>query len=370
MLTTQIVPWDEVRSRWSGPWRELLRTLDVNISLAPEWIESVAIALNRADALRALLAFDGDTLVAAIPFYVTTERMAGITVRVLNLGGNLCSYHHELPARGDHSYLLEQLAKSVGRWDVLRALGITVGGPTDRALTEFARLRSAGLWRTAGDSSPYISIDKSWDEFLQTKTSNFRYNLKRKEKGLLKAGKIELRWYTTPESVPEFLSHMLAIEEHSWKTSEGMAILGDSFEKVYYQHLLPWLAREGLMSANVMLLDGSPIAYSLCYVWNGRHGQLKTSFDDRYKQLSVGRVLYMYTIQPQFAAGAREFDFLGDAMRHKMEWTAQVRAHDDIDLFAPTWRGRIVGFVRRIRHNRGKGAPPAAPVTEDSEEKS
>jgi CelD/BcsL family acetyltransferase involved in cellulose biosynthesis len=201
-----------------------------------------------------------------------------------------------------------------------------------------------------GHISPYLSIHGDWDQFISSKNKKFRYKVRTGITDLQAAGTVSERWFDTAAATEEFLTDMLSIEAHSWKAPVGMAVRAQEMEHEYYRLLLPFLAAQRALQANVMYLDSIPVAYSLCYLSHGRARQLKTSFDERFASLSPGAVAHQHSIKRAFEIGATEFDFLGDVMSHKNQWATAVREHESIYLFLPNWRGRIVGRARQLVH--------------------
>jgi CelD/BcsL family acetyltransferase involved in cellulose biosynthesis len=294
-----------------------------------------------------------DTL-GYVAYLESAVSMYGIPVRMRETPGNrLAAYYNSLVAVEPAApRLLDALAaQDAGRCDVLQFPALEVGSPTHRAVAAAAALQGWHTVRYPSFSSPYLQLQGSWQDFLESKSQNFRYNLKRKRKGLTKAGRVEERRYRDGTSVAELIASIRAIEEGSWKTRAGMAITGSQRELAYHDLLLPWLASIGALAANVLLLDDAPIAYSLCVNWRGRIGQLKTSFAERASHLSPGLVVTASSIEQAFAVGATEFDFLGDVMPHKMHWTDRVRAHDSLFAFLPTARGAVLGRLKKLMHS-------------------
>ena len=76
---------------------------------------------------------------------------------------------------------------------------------------------------------------------------------------------------------------------------------------------------------------------------------MKTSFDNGRRALSPGTIVNMIAIRRAVEAVMREFDFLGDAMPHKMEWTDRVRPHETVFVYANTMLGRAVAAVKVAR---------------------
>ena len=155
---------------------------------------------------------------------------------------------------------------------------------THRILLQAAAENSWFMLRIPGHRSPIVRIREPWASYLEGKSSNFRYTLKRKQRALEKLGEVTEISFGDVASVDRLLVIMERIEAASWKKDASMAITGSAEETRYYHRLLPWLAGKGALEANAILIDSVPAAYSLGCVWRGRVGQLKT-FSGRFHGL-------------------------------------------------------------------------------------
>lgn len=368
--------WEDGVTRLADPWRKLLAAADGNYSFSPEWMHAAATAFGLAPALRVLAAFDGQELVGVVPYRLSRTRICGLPLRALDPAGSvLVTYHHELVTLDRHAELLRDLLDRTG-WHLFRAEMLTTGGATDRALADVAAARGYGVHTFDGEASPYLTIDRTWEEYLATKSSNFRYNLRRKEKNVLKAGQAEHKWLTSAGDVEELQRCMLDIEAASWKVSAGIAVSSREHERRYYAELLPALAARGTLLANVLRVAGEPIAYTICSSWNGKVCQMKTTFKEARGKLSPGAVTIQYAVQRAFETGAREFDFLGDQAAHKGHWSDECRAHRTCHVFSRRLMARAAHLIRkhgkRLVRRRVPVEGPAAPQGEpaDAPEKS
>jgi CelD/BcsL family acetyltransferase involved in cellulose biosynthesis len=126
-------------------------------------------------------------------------------------------------------------------------------------------------------------------------------------------------------------------------------------EREYYALLLPVMARGGILLSNVLRVGGRPVAYSLCYAAGDRVGQVKTSFDESYAKERPGFLATVASVRRAAAEGFREYDFLGDAMRHKFDWTDEARAHRAHVIFRRSPRGLVLAaakrFIRRVKRS-------------------
>jgi CelD/BcsL family acetyltransferase involved in cellulose biosynthesis len=344
----------EALERFSPQWHDVLRRGDYNISLAPEFVKAASASVGLTDSMRVLVAHHGADAVGFMPFHRVKTRMMGVPMTMLRLAGNLIAYHHELVALDCHAELLRACFRDTGRWHVFCAESIPVDGPTCRALHQVAREVGSSLVTYPNDVAPYLPIAQTWDQFLAGRSGNFRYNLKRKEKALKKGGSVEERWFTTPDDVPELYRCMEAVESQSWKSAAQVAVTSKSNEALYYREILPFLARNGMLFANVIYVNGNPAAYHLCYFFQGRVGNMKTSFDEAYQELSPGAVIIQHAIQRAFTEGAKEFDFLGDDQYHKRLWTEETRPHRNHYLFSRDLRSQLIGRVKAILQKRRK----------------
>lgn len=339
-------------------WAERFEARLADLSVSPEWSQIAADTAGLGQDLSVAALYDpSGALEGATAFVESSTWMCGSRVRVRELPGNrLMAYHHELI--GEHAVeLLRAVAESADApCDVMLVPSVERGGATDAATTAYAGMRGARMERVPGVRSPYVAITGSWAEYLATRSANFRQNLKRKRKALATYGDVIERVFTQEGETAELLELISQVERASWKVQAGMAISGSVQELHYYGTLLPWLARKQALNANVLFVGGAAVAYSLCYRWRNRVGQMKTSFDERLSAATPGLTVNATAIRQAFESGAVEFDFLGDVMPHKMHWTDQVRVHDNLYVFLPTTKGRWVGLakslVRRMRPHR------------------
>ncbi|MGH6636434.1 MAG: GNAT family N-acetyltransferase [Gammaproteobacteria bacterium] len=329
-------------------WEGLMLETEANISMHPNWVAAIANAKGVSDHIEVFLCWDNARLVAAIPYYTREVKQYGLPLRAIDLAGNLVCYHHEILARQDRATIVKALLSKHEDWDIFCMGNVLSQGATEMALRELREDIGSALVTRSGESSPYISIQKGWDAFLAEKSGNFRSQLKRKEKKLRQLGELKAIWFTSEEQVPQLLADILVVEKNSWKEGLGMAISNNQAEQQYYQRLLPFLAQRDWLYANVLRLNGDPVAYSLCYAFNRRVGQLKTSFDHRLREFSPGIVANKVTIQKAFDIQATEFDFLGDVMRHKIEWADEIREHRDFYLFSKRLKATLIGRIKQV----------------------
>lgn len=355
-LHTQAFDWRQAPQSLLHDWQALVADNDLNPSLLPGWVDVVARNWHLEDRLRLLAVFDDARLALVAPYYLESRKTLGIPMRHLTLPGNLVSYHQQFVTHDDDVELFRAFASGVPeRWDAIELGEFGSSGEsnvTSNAIEALSGGRPGLVMQVPGERSPALRIESTWDSYLATKNKKFRYKLRRRRKDLDALGDVSLRWFDAPDDIPAFMDAILEVERASWKVEAGMAISQREQETTYYRLLLPWLAEQGLLVANVLYIDQKPVAYNACYRFNGKIGQMKTSFVDEYGEYSVGTVSADAVIEKAFNEKATEFDFLGDVMPHKMQWATHVREHTTYFVFANTLRARLIGALKQHRNKR------------------
>lgn len=348
-LRSSRVPLGEVTPQLAREWSELVDACGADLSMGPEWFTSTARARDVQDAAGVFILRRGSELVGALPYVRRQHRLSRVPVSAAEAPGSyLVAYHPQIVAADSAALLKAVLQDCLESYDVLVLPNLVVGSDGERAVHEFTREHRLTASVAAGHESPYLTIATDWNGFVAAKDKKFRYKVRNSLKELEAAGRVEEEWFTQEAALPRFIEHMLHIESRSWKARAGMAISGDAMEGRYYDQLLPHLARRDALRANVLQVDGRPVAYSLCYRSRGAFRQLKTSFDDTFSKQGAGSAVMQSSIRCAFESGAVEFDFLGDAMPHKNQWATGIRRHTTIQVFLPTWRGRLAGGLRQL----------------------
>lgn len=331
-------------------WFTLVQTQGVDLSMVPQWFSSTVEARGDEKSAGIFTVLNQGRLVGVVPYVQRHESLLGIRARSRELPGSyLVAYHPDIVSSIDIGMVLERFIADCSRsCDVLVIPNVEQGGSTWLATFDVAGRLGLPLLARTGHISPYLKIDTTWEQFVAAKPKKFRYKLRSALKMLHSAGTPNNRWFETAEETRDLLVEIHHIEANSWKASQGMAIIDSEMERAYYAKLLPFLASQSALHANVLYLDSVPIAYSLCYLSHGCVRQLKTSFDQRFEELSPGSIVHRFAIEKAFGIRAREFDFLGDAMLHKTHWATGLREHVSIQIFLPTIRGRMLYNARRL----------------------
>ena len=345
MTTVKYYGWDAAVREVGAQWRQVIRDRSFNPSLHPDWLGATLGAWGLTNSARVAVIRQGADTFTVVPFLLRDHSLFGVRFRAADLCSNVVSYHNQIVSTSDVADALSALLTDdlFPPWDVFRLGQVLAGSPTALAVRHLDRQVIAGLSTRPGESSPYLRVTGTWQEYLATRPKKLRANFSRSQRLMRDAGETGITWYGADSDWQQLLREMLEVERQSWKATAGVAIDSGSAQSDYYERLLPWLTTSGLM-ANVLFVKDRPVAYTLCASWQGWVGQLKTSYVEGLGDAG-SRVIHC-SIERAFGDHQAEYDFLGDTAPHKMRWAHDVRAHEDLWLFGPHTKGKALRLMK------------------------
>lgn len=162
---------------------------------------------------------------------------------------------------------------------------------TDAELVRRA-LRGAGFWvQEYTNSYNWYEDTKglSYDSYFSGRSANFRYNVRRRQRALDKAGKVEIVLSDDASGLALSLPDYIAVSRASWKVEKTM-VSDDTL------HLIDFLAVHGALRLGVLKLDGVPVAAQFWIIAGGVAHCARLAYHEGYRQLAVGVVLTNHLI--------------------------------------------------------------------------
>jgi CelD/BcsL family acetyltransferase involved in cellulose biosynthesis len=186
------------------------------------------------------------------------------------------------------------------RWDVLLAEHL----PGDTGLAGLLGGRTLARW-----ACPVVDIEgTSWDEYLAGRSSNFRSQVRRKERKLVRDFGLHYRLVDDPDRLDADMDTLIALHRARWRDGDSDAFVGPraAFHREFAASALArgWL-RLWIAEANgraVAAWYGFRYAKSELYYQFGR--------DPAWDRLSVGMVLIAHTLREAIKDGMREYKLL------------------------------------------------------------
>jgi len=294
----------------SGAWSDLaLRGR--NVFETPDFLSSWWRWFGSGNALHAyeVRSADGE-LVGLLPLYLWRTR----PLRVLRFLGH---------GAGDQ---LGPLASPDGREAVAAALRRVVG-EARAALVVAEHLPRDEGWndrlggrQLAREGSPILRFGgRSWDEYLQGQSANFRQQSRRLERRLGRAHDVKFSLASTRAELEHGLDALFALHRARWSSTETNFGRREHFHREFAALAFD----RGWARLWTLELDGAPAAawYGLrfadaeCYYQMGR--------DPRWDRASVGLVLMIHTVREALVDGVTEYRFLRGGESYKYRFTGE-----------------------------------------------
>jgi CelD/BcsL family acetyltransferase involved in cellulose biosynthesis len=165
-----------------------------------------------------------------------------------------------------------------------------------------------------------VSHELDWkgtfEEYLATKTSKSRANLRRAWRKLEGRGPVDVVCLSGSGVDAVLMERLSLVQRRSWMVRRHAAHLGELF----WANLIPDLARQGLAEVWILSVAGDDLAYVITLLSRSRVHYFNTAFDFSYASYSPGALLLSRCIENAFNRGFSAFDFLqGDAW-YKRFW--------------------------------------------------
>jgi CelD/BcsL family acetyltransferase involved in cellulose biosynthesis len=246
-------------------------------------------------------------LVAVLPLYMSTRRPVR-TLRFLGHGpadqlGPVCAPEDRIAVA---DALKRLLTDEFEAWDLLLA----------------ERLAPAEGWSGAlggrvvhREESPTLLIaGRSFEEFLASRSKNFREQVRRRDRKLRREHEVELR-LTAADRLEADLDTLFRLHAARWSEGESNALAGprERFHRDFASRAL----ERGWLRLWVLEADGAPRA-----AWYGfRFAQMdwyyQSGRDPEWERESVGFVLMSHTIRQAFDDGVTEYRLLRGGEEYK-----------------------------------------------------
>lgn len=293
---------EDVRDDW-----RTLGEASGNVFSTWEWAQAWMEHLAGEAAPFVLRARDhAGEVVGLVPLYVT--RAGGVRLaRFVGHGpadetGPICH------PRDDEAVSAAVAAHSPGRrWHVLLA----------------ERLRAPEPWRAARgarvlnrEGSPVVDIDgQDWDGYLAARSSNFRSQVRRKERKLVRDHGLGYRLSEDPDRLDADMDALFDLHRRRW--GQGASGAFDQRRQDFHRAFATAAQRRGWLRLWLAEAEGRPVAAWYGFRFGGADWYYQFGRDPEWDRLSVGLVLLAHTLREAMADGVGEYRLLRGSEPYK-----------------------------------------------------
>jgi CelD/BcsL family acetyltransferase involved in cellulose biosynthesis len=244
---------------------------------------------------------DSGDLVGILPLYLASGRPLRI-LRFVGHGpanqlGPICLAQHQTAvARAFRNALADELG-----WDVCIAerLDASHGWPG-----------VIGGVVTRVESSPIIRFDTSdWDEYLASRSANFRQQTRRMERRLERDHSLRYRLASDPDRLEQDMDMFFALHEERWESAEGSVAFAGKLNQ-FHRDLAALALAGGWLRLCFLELDGVARAANYSFSLGGAYWYFQAGRDPAFDKDRVGVVLLNNVMREAVQSGSREFKLL------------------------------------------------------------
>jgi CelD/BcsL family acetyltransferase involved in cellulose biosynthesis len=312
------------------PWNQLVEHCpNRHLFQRHEWIATWWRAFSAGKQLHILLVRRGSDLVGIAPFMISRSRFLKLwNVRSLEVIGNYEPSRDSLVIPQHTPEILDVIFRhlhSDPHWEITVLHCRPAENPAAEMLPDLCRRRNFKMLPLGINESPYLTLDKSWPEFVKSFGTKFRSNLQNRERRLSELGEVRHEFYERCDNLPELLERMFVVATKGWAHEENTGIGSTPELRAYYGSLAHLANQNGWLWFHMLSIAGKDVAFEYDLLFEGVVYNLKIGFDGELSKASPGKVLKRYVLQTAMERGATEYDMLGISDSFKREWTRTAR---------------------------------------------
>lgn len=197
----------------------------------------------------------------------------------------------------------------------------------------------------------WIELTGTFEEYWAARGKNLRQNMRKQLNKLATEGTaVEFRTISEASDMAAAVARYGEVESAGWKAESGTAIHPDNEQGRFYTELLTTEAARRRALVHEYWLDGGLAASNLCLVHDKTLVVLKTTYDEKYTQLSPAFLLRLAQTQSAYETGdVDRIEFYGRKRDWHTRWTEKFRTL----YHASSYRG---SWIRKITESRRQAA--------------
>jgi CelD/BcsL family acetyltransferase involved in cellulose biosynthesis len=239
----------------------------------------------------------------------------------------------------------EALADAPEPWSVISLDHVQTDEPWVKALGEATGRRLSTRSRVAAPL-PLIDVasHESWDDYLATRSSNFRQQVRRFGRRAAREAEVVIRRTEAPDELEGDMRTFFALHDKRFGGRGGSSLSADRAQSFHLDFARAAL-EQGWLRLWFLELNGQPAASWYGWRLGDRYSYYNSGFDPEFAALSPGLVLISAVIESAFEEGVAEFDFLLGEESYKYRFAEREPTVSDVTLARalPHPAGALVG---------------------------
>lgn len=344
-VVTESRQWLTLKNQWN----QLLSTTDdSNVFQSFDYLWQWWKYYGLWNELRILVIRYGDEVIGLVPFMQENLPIFGRTMRKLMFITSPMDMSRPKFIFGRNSgrclpALIEWLRQHGDDWDIL---DIDEQSRTD--MTGILRQEFANLHFLVAESEticPYIKLDGTWKEFLDSRSKKMRGNVNRMRRRLGEQGSVNVHRVTSWPELDAGIDVHCIIESRSWKATKELDLSSDKSRYFFHKGLARVYGEDGAFQLRILECAGNPIASTYGIVRDGVFQSLKIAHDSAFDRFSPGTVLESHELEDLFDGSVTRYEFMGSFLANKLRWTSTVFETINLHIYRRKPRLMLFFFI-------------------------
>jgi CelD/BcsL family acetyltransferase involved in cellulose biosynthesis len=358
-LEAEIIDNPDRLRELESDWRALAEGRG-NVFITPEWLFAWRRHYGSGAKLAVAAVRRRDALVGVVPLARARVRRGG-TLRFC--GANLADHLH--PVAQDEHADAEVAAAAGARlggpasaWTAIVLDNVDVGAEWVRAMTS-ASPSVASLTTSRQSVLPYVALPGAWEEYLVSRSRNFRSEIGRKLRRLEREHEVRFRLSTDPSELAGDLDTFFRLHDARWDPRGGSSSRSER-ARAFHTDFSGAALRRGWLRLWVMEIDGEPVASWYGWRLGERYSYYLAGFSPRWADASVGLLLLAHTVRSAIEEGASEYDMLLGEEPYKRRFATAERSVETVVITPARHPMRLVAGAEAMLWRGYRRLPPGA----------
>jgi CelD/BcsL family acetyltransferase involved in cellulose biosynthesis len=360
MIQWEVIQGQDSIYQYKNTWTQLFDSGKHEPSTSFEWTHAlISTTLKENDTFILLILRNPEEIIGIVPLVLSESRKYGLSIVHLFPISEYAATHSDILLKCVTDDLIEALISALSeldyRWDVFRmSRRLIETNPLVGSLERYLKKKSIHHFIQRTEPTFFITLDNSYNKFLEKKSSHFRNNLKRNEKKMHAMGDVDHVKSKDIKNVADAYNAILHIEENSWKHQHGTAITVHKNQREFFKEVCENAFEKGWLRLHFFYINKEPIAYTMGLAKNLRYYSLRLSYHEKFKAISPGVLLLARLIQDLIQEGISEFDFAGEPFEYEKQWTDELKWNKSIVIYNDTLMGRVYSIYKGLKSHKIK----------------
>jgi len=338
-------------------WNEILSmSMQHSIFMTWEWLYTWWETYSKGKELCILLfCEDNGHLVGIAPFYITCEKVLGISIRILKLIGSeeVCSEYLDVIAKKDKTIeVTKELAlylKSHSEWDILHLRDISEHGIINDVLKKMNEKGNITCTDVIKTTNPFISLPEKEEIFMASLSHNKRSAIKRKEKKLTREHGFSIFNVDKMENLGGAFQDFVALHQKLWESRGFPGMFKRKAFLRFHETIAKRFLENNWLRLYFLSISGKPIASLYGFQEGDKFYYYQSGFDPAWRVYGVGTILINYTIKEAIRNKLKEYDFLRGEADYKFDFTGTFRHTRETFVTKDSYKANFYILQKKMR---------------------